>query len=300
MIIVKLIGGLGNQMFQYAAGRRLAHHLNTVLKLDLSFLKSEQNSTTSRRYELEHLNITAEIATHEENAEFIVRSTTPLHSILQYSRQALGLPLPVKRVIAEQHFHFDPAVLAAPDNTFLDGYWQSEKYFIDISEIIHREFTVTSDPDDWNRRLAEEIKGYESCAIHVRRGDYITNSIINAHHGICPLDYYYAAIGMVISQVAKPHFFVFSDDSEWVRDNLKIHRQATFVDLNGPSHGYEDLRLMSLCRHHVIANSSFSWWGAWLARNPDKIVIAPERWFSNNDIKTHDLLPERWHRISGA
>jgi len=298
MIIVKLMGGLGNQMFQYAAGRRLAHHHNTVLKLDLSFLGSVEESITPRRYELEHLNIMAEIATPEEIAELTGKGSTYLQSFLQQTRQALGLLLPVKNVITEKHFHFDLAILTAPNNTFLDGYWQSEKYFADISDVIRQEFNVTSDPDDWNRRLAEEIKGCESIAIHVRRCDYVSNAVTNAYHGTCPLDYYHAAIGMIVSQVAEPHFFVFSDDSEWVRDNLQIHYLTTYLNHNGPYQGHEDLRLMSLCRHHIIANSSFSWWGAWLARNPGNIVIAPDKWFTKADIDTRDLLPERWSRIA--
>ena len=297
MIIVKLMGGLGNQMFQYAAGRRLAHRHNTQLKLDLSFLESG-GVTTRRVYELDHLNISAGIATALEVAEYTGTGTNFLQSLLAAVRRSIGLATAEPHRYVERHFQFDPALLDAPDNSYLAGYWQSEKYFADIGDILRHEFAVRAEPDDWNRRMAEEIKATESFSIHVRRGDYVSDKTTGDYHGICSLRYYQAAVDMVVSQVRSPHFFVFSDDPAWVKENLTVHYPMTYMDHNGPGRGHEDLRLMSLCRHHIIANSSFSWWGAWLCRNPDKIVIAPDTWFNKGEIDTKDLLPARWIRIA--
>jgi hypothetical protein len=298
MIIVKLMGGLGNQMFQYAMGRSLAHRHNTQLKLDLSFLESTPEVTTPRVYELEHFNITGEIATPLEVAEFTGKYNDLFQSALVKMRRLIGLSAASPFHYVERHFHFDPAVLDAPDNTYLEGYWQSEKYFRDTEDIILHEFVVTSEPDEWNRRMAEEIEATASFSIHVRRGDYVADKATSEYHGVCSLDYYRTAVDMIVSQIKSPHFFVFSDDPAWVKENLELRYPVTFMDHNGPRRSHEDLRLMSLCKHHIIANSSFSWWGAWLCRNPNKIVIAPERWFNDTEIDTKDLLPERWIRIA--
>lgn len=297
MIIVKLIGGLGNQMFQYAAARRLAIRHNTELKLDLSFLENRQEVTTHRVYELKHLNINATIATPHEVAEFTGEYKNRYQATLMRLRRIAGLAIFHPNVYVEPHFHFDPAVLDAPDNSYLDGYWQSENYFKDIGNIIQNEFTVITGQGERNRQLAEEIKATESVSIHVRRGDFVSDKATKEFHGVCSLNYYKSAIDRIRSQVRSPHFFVFSDDPEWVKENLELSNPATFMDHNGPDKGYEDLRLMGLCTHHIIANSSFSWWGAWLGTHPSKIVIAPMRWFNDVSINTTDLLPETWMRM---
>ena len=148
-----------------------------------------------------------------------------------------------------------------------------------------------------NAELASEIQATVSVGVHIRRGDYVANPIANQFHGVCSLEYYLAAIAKLKEEIGAPRFFVFSDDIGWARQNLRLPDPTTFVDHNGEAHDYEDLRLMSLCKHHIIANSSFSWWGAWLSNNPDKIVIAPERWFRDPSMDPRDLVPEGWHRL---
>ncbi|MBI1920672.1 MAG: alpha-1,2-fucosyltransferase [Geobacter sp.] len=292
MIIVKLTGGLGNQMFQYAAGRRLAHFRNTPLKLDLSWFSDFSPMDTPRAYALAPFSIQAEPSTAEETA--IVRE--PKYGML---RQLFNKINPSYRPthIREKRFRFDPSTLSLPGNVYLDGYWQSEKYFSDIASIIRREFTVRTEPDAPNCEVAGLIKGCEAVSIHFRRGDYVADAKTAAYHGICSVAYYHEAVKLVAARVDEPHFFVFSDDPAWVRENFAIPHPMTVVDHNGPDQAHEDLRLMSLCRHHIIANSSFSWWGAWLSDNPDKIVIAPRRWFAEKSIDTRDLLPEGWVRV---
>ena len=295
MIIVKLTGGIGNQMFQYAAARRVSYVNNTQLRQDLSWF-NESGLRTNRKYELEVFNIVSEIATPSDIVAFKTRKQNPL---------ARRLPNFLKKIvfhtnqthIIEKYFSFDPAILNVKDNVYLDGYWQSEKYFIDIEQIIRREFTFKTDPTERNREASNAIASSESVAVHIRRGDYVTLAEANAFHGLCPPEYYRSAADKIAKQINKPVFFVFSDDIAWAKDNVNLDYETIFIDYNDPDQGYEDLRLMSLCKHHIIANSSFSWWGAWLNPSPYKIVVAPRIWFQKVSQDTRDLIPPTWIRL---
>lgn len=293
MIIVKLMGGLGNQMFQYAAGRRLSYVNNTELKLDLGWFSNIAAINTARKYELAVFCIQESFATHRETVNF---RKNPLHAIV--SRLiSKAIPSRMRRHIYEKHYHFDPDILNLPDDVYLEGFWQCPRYFEDIEDIIRKEFTINTAPDDLNQRMAEDIASTESVSIHVRRGDYVSNPVISSVHGICPPEYYRSAVETIACRVNQPHFFVFSDDPAWVKKSLLFIEPATFVDYNGPDKAYEDMRLMGLCKHHIIANSSFSWWGAWLSNNTRKIVIAPKKWFKDTRYNTGDVIPEDWLRI---
>jgi len=290
--MVSLKGGLGNQMFQYAAAKSLALRHNVTLKLDLSFLEGEQPGNTLRRFALDCFAISATRAARYEAALMSGRGSNRLRTasvsavqrLLRYS------------VFREQFFHFDPEVLCLPDKVYLEGYWQSERYFTDCAEVIRREFTVKQPLLGRNRELADAIASVNAVSLHVRRGDYVTDATTNAVHGICVADYYRKAEEIIARAVENPVFFLFSDDTEWVAANLALRYPVVHVDHNGDV-PHEDLRLMSLCDHHIIANSSFSWWGAWLSANPAKTVIAPERWFNDPTIDTSDLIPLSWLRI---
>jgi len=297
MIIVKLMGGLGNQMFQYAAGRSLACRHNAGLKLDVSFLESDQKGVAARAYELRHLNISADIATSREVAEMTGCGKSRIETMLARFRQITGLTKLKSNVFLERHFHFNQEFLTASDNTYLEGYWQSEKYFKEIEEIIRREFVVRYPLAGKNLEISELIKSVNSVSIHVRRGDYVTNPETRRTHGICSLEYYLESIKEICKRAPDPHFFVFSDDMEWVRRSLKIDYPVAYVDFNGSDNAYDDLRLMSLCRHNIIANSSFSWWGAWLNSNQGKLVVAPRTWLMDKSHDTSDILPDAWIKI---
>jgi hypothetical protein len=149
-----------------------------------------------------------------------------------------------------------------------------------------------------NEEMAHRIGGEESAvSIHVRRGDYVSDAGTNRFHGTCSVDYYHDAVDRISGFAPASHFFVFSDGIDWAKENLRLRQPVTYVDFNDGEKNYEDLRLMSLCKHHIIANSSFSWWGAWLNPNPDKIVIAPKKWFNDPSINTDDLIPNSWLRL---
>lgn len=282
MIVVRLMGGLGNQLFQYAAARRLAYKHDTSLKLDTSELLRQKilgGSDTQRFYELSPFNIEGD--------------TLTIIDII--SLNTFRIPRLV--TIKESHFHFDPQILNLPDNVYLQGFWQSEKYFADIGDTIRQELTVKERPNSRNRQMLQRIQAGNAVGLHVRRGDYVTNPRHSQFHGLCSPEYYRKAIRYIGSRVQNPHFYVFSDDPEWYQDNMKTGFPTIYVGHNGPGKGYEDLRLMSSCKHFIIANSSFSWWGAWLSENKGKIVVAPKRWFAQPGNNTKDLLPRSWIKL---
>ena len=295
MVIVQLIGGLGNQMFQYAAARRVAYKNKIPLKLDISGFDT-MKGITKRRYELSVFNIEEKFATEDEIAS--LRGSDPGRLGRFIYRISGGLISNAKKsYIRQKGMGFDPAILGLSGEVYMEGWWQSDKYFNDIENIIRKDFTIKIAPDPDNKKMADSIQEKEAVSIHIRRGDYVANPEANRFHGVCPLEYYSAALEVICKNVKNPYFFIFSDEPRWAKDNLKLQYPAVYIDHNGPEKGYEDLRLMSLCKHHIIANSVFSWWGAWLSANPGKIIIAPKRWFSNPNIDTKDLIPNSWHRI---
>lgn len=203
-----------------------------------------------------------------------------------------------RRSVFKQRFrHFDPNIFKSSRSVYLVGYWQSEKYFKNIEEILRSELTIKHNQGPDNQAMSCLINQTESVSLHIRRGDYVSNPISYQAHGICSLDYYRAAVETLTKTVKQPHFFIFSDDIEWAQENLKLDHPLTNVSNNGEVQDYEDLRLISHCKHHIIANSSFSWWGAWLCSHSQKIVIAPKKWFNNPKLNTRDLIPNEWYRI---
>lgn len=293
MIIVKLKGGIGNQMFQYAAGRRLAIKHKTFLKLDLTFLedRSPQENFTYRTYELDVFNIQCNITSQTEINRFFLIGI----NIFNYFKRKLK----IINVITESNLDSYEDLKSVPDNSYLDGYWQSENFFKDIKEIIRSDFTPKLETTAVNQELAKQISSCNSVSLHIRRGDYISNTHINKFHGVLKLEYYQKAVETIVDSIKNPQFFIFSDDPNWANGHLNLDFPITYITHNVAEKSFEDIRLMSLCKHNIIANSSFSWWGAWLNENPEKIIIAPERWFADveKNKEAKDLIPEIWLRL---
>jgi hypothetical protein len=292
MIVVKLMGGLGNQMFQYAAARSLSLRLRTALKLDLSFLEGEQTGNTPRAFELDRFNISAEKASPREISQVSGRQ----RSLCDRFRDCYFRPSIKGRLFREKQFNVDPAFFLLPDQVYLEGYWQSEQYFAQFCQTIREEFTLKAPLAGRCLELAEEIQSVNAVSVHVRRGDYVSDPVTRAAHYVCDLDYYRRAEETLLKSVSVPHCFVFSDDPDWVAAHLKLRSPTRFAS-HSEGLAHEDLRLMSLCRHHITANSSFSWWGAWLNCSPEKIVCAPEKWFNGMQADTCDLIPRSWRKI---
>lgn len=284
MIVVRLRGGLGNQMFQYAIGKNLALQNNTILKFDVSELEQDK----LRHYELDIFNISGSIATRFTMMFVCIFNKRIMSKIL--GKYYL--------CIKQQDLYFNEKMLLKKGNIYLDGYWQSENYFKEIRNIIINDFMIKNKPDKRNKLMIEKIKNSNSVCIHIRRGDYISNAKTNKFHGHCSLKYYYNAIEIIIKKVKNPTFYIFSDDSQWTKENLKLKYPTIYVNINSPKKGYEDLRLMSNCKYFIIANSSFSWWGAWLSNTPNKIVCAPKRWFKST-YDEGDIIPKSWIRVEG-
>jgi len=290
MITSRILGGIGNQLFQYAAGLAVASRLGAGLQLDRSWFANRD----ARAYRLDAFAITAGEASDQALREAGIRYPGPI--VRSLSRVGLGRLAEVRGYVTEPAFTYWPGILELRDGACISGYWQSERYFEEVAEAVRREFAFRREPDPENRRTLDAIRDCEAVAIHVRRGDYAANPRTRDYHGTAPLEYYQAAVRRMQSATRDPVFFVFSDDAAWVEQNLRVSARTVYVTHNGLARDVEDLRLMSACRHHVIANSTFSWWGAWLADSPGQRVIAPERWFRSGP-DTRDLIPARWERM---
>ena len=292
MIVVKLIGGLGNQFFQYAVGRHLAEIHRTVLKLDISGFETYK----LHKYSLWPFNIQQNFAFPEEVLSLTIRNQGIAERVK--NRALRRPPEPAPTYIREKKtFHFDPDILNLPDGVYLDGSWQNEKYFAGIASIIRQEFTVKTPQTGKDKELADQMASCESVSLHIRRADYVSNPDTNQIHGTCGLDHYFRCVECITQTVKNPHFFIFSDEPEWARNNLRLSYPTTLVDHNDADKNYEDLRLISQCHHHIIANSTFSWWGAWLSQNAEKVILAPKRWLKSHDYNTEDFIPNRWIKI---
>jgi len=290
MIIVKLMGGLGNQMFQYALGRSLSHARQTELKLDLGWFGNIPECTTKRVYELHALRCRESFAAEGEIGRL---KASDVKKWLSRRSSLLGK----KSHVCERRASYDPELFLRDGDLYLEGFWQSEKYFAGIRDILQDEFLPMAELDLTNREVADRIAASNAVSLHVRRGDYVFDPNASAVHGTCSLEYYRRSMEEIAARTDRPFFFVFSDDPKWAADNLKCNHGIEFISHNGPDSAAADLFLMSRCRHHVIANSTFSWWGAWLCTNPEKVVIAPATWFASGSIDTTDLLPDGWLRI---
>ncbi len=269
MIVVKIIGGLGNQLFQYACGYNLARYLNTDLKIDISeFEKYKLHNFTLNKF-----NISAKYASKKD--------------------------LEGLNIFKEKTLNFDSEVFNCDTNSYLDGYWASEKYFIKSKKNLINEFKVLNNLEDMNLEFSKLIENSNSVSLHIRRGDYVPNSYKEQLLEICDLDYYKRSIDYFKQKGEDYTFFIFTDDKKWVRDNFKINDfKYYFIEHNDADLNYEDFRLMSLCKHNIIANSTFSWWASWLNLNTTKIIIAPKKWHTQKiKTKIKDLIPDEWIKL---
>ena len=281
MIIVRLTGRLGNQMFQYALARSLQAQGKEVY-IDSSMLKYDGN-----HYEL---GIYAgcfsirEVTMKDRNRLGDCRKNL----IFKIKRKIIGYK---KTHIVEKGYQYHPELYAL-DEVYLEGYWQSEKYFKDIEKMIRADFLFPPMQGERNLKMIEHIKENQSVSIHIRRGDYLEKKYAPMHGNICNMQYYENAIAYIRNHVENPVFYVFTDDVQWASKQYKNQDDFVIVDENSGDQSFRDMQLMSMCKHHIIANSSFSWWGAWLDTNPEKIVVAPSKWF--NLAKTPDIWCKNW------
>lgn len=296
MIIVRLSGGMGNQMFQYAAGRALADKRGVPLALDTTFLLHRirmpffRPHFVFRNFDLVVWNIEATIAKPTSIAWW--------NRPMGFGKLMLIIDAAFRTFSLfrgwEKTFRYNPQFLLFGPDTYLVGFWQSEKYFKDARDHIRSEFTLKEPLAGVSALLLDEITKAASLCIHVRRSDIAANSF----HGAISQDYYERALGYVVERSTIEKIYVFSDDIAWCKDNLHFSFPTTFV---GNEHagvaGEGHLALMSACKNFIIPNSTFSWWAAWLSNSPDKIVIAPKEWFKDSLNDASDLIPYSWVRL---
>lgn len=289
MILSYILGGLGNQMFQYAAGRALSLARGEPLRLDVSDFT---HYNLHQGFELDQVfNSTLALAKQDDVQSVLGWQSSRLIRLVLSRSEFRALRC--RSLVVEPYFQYWPEITTIKSPCYLVGYWQSERYFENVSEIIRNDFTFRQPLNGLNDAIADQIDGVNAVSLHVRRGDYVNNPKAFHTHGLCSQSYYEAAIRYIEERVANPYFFVFSDDMQWVQENIKIAHPCRYIDHNQGKESYNDMRLMSLCQHNITANSSFSWWGAWLNSHTDKIVVAPQKWFANNN-SVKDLFPAGW------
>ncbi len=294
MVIVKTISGLGNQLFQYAVGRHLSIIHNVPLKLDISFFQSSDTpyafDQLTRSFKLGHYNINATIADKNEIKSYIGRYLKKNFMSKLYLKAAKIVPRYKRRYFEEMEWWtYDKDLSKVTSKVYLNGYWQHYKYFQNLSPNILEELTLKEDYISIYKKDIEENKN--SVSLHIRRGDYVNDGLFTVQS----IDYYKSAIDIIVKKIKSPTFYIFSDDLNWAKDNANFHAETIFVEGQAD---YIDLDLMRRCRHNIIANSSFSWWGAMLNKNVEKIVIAPSQWVIPEDInKRVELAFPNWIKI---
>jgi hypothetical protein len=303
--------GLGNQMFKYAAGKALSIEKKVPFKVDISSYEGYK----LRKYELDTLfNIDTEKASKKELEEIFF--TNPIkrvwNKIFSKKLRMLGLGYeeallprtiltaynlvssPEKRKIYEEpHYHFHKSFFKASGNTYLNGYWMSWKYFQKYEKEIRKEFTIRENLVNHLDEISSIIQSKNSVSIHIRRGDFTTKRNVELH-GVIPIDFYKKAIEVISQKISNIELFVFSDDIEWVKENLISRFPVTFISNDVTKNALEDFYLMTVCKHNIIANSTFSWWAAWLNSNTDKIIIAPKKWYNTSQFNYKDVYPISW------
>tara|TARA_B100000787_G_C16199329_1_gene303764 strand:+ start:11687 stop:12592 length:906 start_codon:yes stop_codon:yes gene_type:complete len=298
MIITRILGGLGNQMFQYACGSALADQYSVSHYLDLSAFSGYASVDSDELFNGMALHQGFQLS-EIFGCDILEASDKTIKAAIGWRSKKYAKDRLHKNMLSPlrgRHFIVDDDGIEKIDaaslqkGVYLSAYWQNEKYFIGAESQIRKQFAFKIPLVERNTEISEAIRKSNSVSIHVRRGDYVSNANFTSDFPVCSLDYYNAAIKNITSYIPDPTFFVFSDSVEWTKSNLVIPYPVVYVDNNQGQSSYQDMHLMSLCDHNIIANSSFSWWGAWLNKNNSKMVVAPKLWFKN----AHFDHPSNW------
>jgi hypothetical protein len=296
LIVVKLISGLGNQLFQYALGRQLSLLKKDQLMLDTSFYKDQ----SLRAYKLDRFDIKADVISESQLKTLLHAYQSPAFLFRVFRKLERNVPKHLRRVFMESElWGYEPDVWKISGKTYLNGYWQHREYFESIHSIIFQELRVKSEFTKPFTHYYQQLESDNaSVSLHIRRGDYITDQATNDFIGVLPLSYYRQAIDIIKGKVPNPSFYVFSDDLDWAKEHLQLDGVVHFMDLENGSCDYIELELMSKCRHNIIANSSFSWWGAFLNQNQSKIVISPAQWLKRREVNDRvKIQMSSWTKI---
>ena len=292
MIIVKLQGGLGNQMFQYAFAAIFAKKNSTKIYIDKTFFSRKKKiGFTPRNFELHVFNNTYHEASKKQLSLFYKLS------FLSRIKKRLNVNYP--KTFNETFFGFNKLALNIKPPVYLNGYFQSHLYFSGFEPMIKDLFLFSTDSlDVLNKDLLVKIKNTNTISVHIRRGDYVEDKVTQEFHGCCSLEYYFNAIKILTGLYKDYTLVFFSDDGDWVKEQFEsLTHSKIFVDNNKGENSWKDMMLMSSCTHNIIANSSFSWWAAWLNENSEKTVVVPKKWFASSNLDTKELLPDEWIKL---
>ena len=288
MIITRLKGGMGNQMFQYAMALNVAERLGTELQIDLcSLLDRSKGDFVYRNYDLSIFEVDNKFVMNPN----LLKSLSKLKSagVTKLIRNHINKG---RKYIKEADFHFQPEYInQAIDNTIYEGWFQSHRYFEGIEDLLRKKFSFKGEILPKSQSLLKKIKSTNSICLNVRRTDFLKVDNLNT----TDLSYFLKAASEMIKQVKQPEFFIFSDDVEWCEKNIKLEKPVHIVDHKHKGEKFGNyMQLMIACKHYIIPNSSFAWWSVWLNSSPEKIVIAPKNWFNNPEIDTTDLIFQKW------
>jgi hypothetical protein len=293
MVVIKLQGGLGNQMFQYAVAAIIAKKNKTKVLIDDSIFKVKQKKLgyTPRDFELLIFEKTFNFA---QNSDLLLFEKP---SVLNKFKRKVKLNYP--KIINEPLFGYLSDLNQVKSPVYLKGYFQCYQYFNGFEDFIRGLFKFSTDNlSQENLDLIPVLKNKNTIAIHVRRGDYVFDTHTNKFHGTCSMEYYLKGIVEVASKIKNPILVFFSDDSDWIKNNFEdVPFDKLFINHNKGVNSWIDMYLMSICSHNIIANSSFSWWAAWLNSNKDKIIVAPKQWFDAIKIDLKLIVPDGWITI---
>lgn len=289
IIVSKLLGGLGNQMFQFAAGYELSNRLNFPYYLDVTKLNKYNKHNGFELNEVFHYN-------------FKIVNKIQLFNLLKFKAYFIAnesikkndqsINKINKQIFREYSVNYNSDFRLINEPCYISGYWQSEKYFKDVEIDLRKIFTFKNPLNTINNNYSNKIINSNSVCVHVRRGDYVSNLKTLNYHGICDLKYYKTAIDLISKKIENPKFYIFSDDIEYAKCFFSQFENCEIVNINCEKNSYNDMHLMSLCKHHIIANSTFSWWGAWLAKSNNQIVVAPKNWLIGSDEIVKDIYFE--------
>jgi hypothetical protein len=285
MILVQIKSGLGNQMFQYACGRALALRNKDTLKMDIS--ECVRTDMPLWKYRLGVFNVKENFASEEEI------------SLLKFPHGSFSVFLfKVRTKLGISNIGYSWRIKNSKGSLYLNGFFQTERYFNDFSDEIRQEFTLKNPLGDKARMVMDTIqKSPGAVSLHIRRADYASDKTTNTIYGTFTTQYYFDALAYIASKTTEPlHIFFFSDDIEWVKNNVKTPYEATYVSSPDIA-DHEEIALMSACTHNIISNSTFGWWGAWLNTHKGKIVVAPKLWAKKKKYAYRSIVPTSWIRL---
>jgi hypothetical protein len=318
MIIIRITSGLGNQLFQYATARSIANRYKTIVKIDtIHYYIDKQRSFALDSFQIPISKVTITdllkiypfegillillkpFIGRKKTGKLILWLEQKIFKYQAYYNKPLAnkQTLIKKNILIQRYYHFDEEIINAKDNIYMIGYFQSWKYFNNIKSILIEEIKLKKTIRSHNKGILQQITNCDSVSVHIRRGDYFSDANNRKLFEVFDMHYFVNAIQMMKQKLTSPVFFIFSDDIEWVKKNFQLSEHIVFFKNSKGDKPAEDLILMSNCKHNIISNSSFSWWGAWLNQNPGKIVIAPKKWLNSEEYDTKDLLPPDWIKI---